>query len=141
MVTDETQNRRTPADLAQVVDPLKEWITYKWAGVVIGIVLLFFCCFVSFVLAFVTGHMVTAAGTVFLFVIVFVLFLLYARTPTVLEDNWRGLLFYGMNKAGLNSFSKYSSRIKRWWIRNFTGYIEMDEETGLCREMTNQDMI
>jgi len=132
---------KTPADLAQVVDPLKEWITYKWAGVVIGLALLFFGCFVAFVLTFVTGHMVAAVGVILLFVIVFVFVLLYARTPQVLEDNWRGLLFYGMNKAGLNSFSKYSGRVKRWWIRNFTGYIEMDEETGLCREKTNQDMI
>ena len=141
MSTDDIRDRRTPADLAQVVDPLKEWITYKWAGVVIGVVLLFFVSFVSFVLAFVTGHTVTAIGTVLLFIIFFVLFLLYARSPAVLEDNWRGLMFYGMNKAGLNSFSKYSRRVKRWWIKNFTGYIEMDEETGLCMEKTNQDMI
>jgi hypothetical protein len=69
------------------------------------------------------------------------LFLWYARTPNVLEDNWRGILHWILIKLGINTFSKYNSRVRRWAIRNFTGLKEIDEETGLCNEMTNMDMI
>lgn len=130
-----------PADLAQFVDPLKEWFTWKWVSVVIGMALFFMGCFTAGCVAVITGHWLAVIGIILCFVTLIILFLLYARTPSVLEENWRGLVFYLMTKIGLNSFSKYSRKIKNWWVRNFSGYIEMNEETGLCREMTNQDMI
>jgi len=132
---------KTPADLAQFVDPLKEWFTWKWVTVVIGMAIIFLGCFTAGCVAVITGHWLILVGIIFFFVTMCAFFALYARTPNVLEDNWRGLLFYLMNKIGFNSFSKYSRRIKRWWIRNFSGLKTMDEETGLCNEMTNQDMI
>jgi hypothetical protein len=130
-----------PADLAQFVDPLKEWFTWKWVVVVIGLAIVFMGCFTAGCVAVITGHWLAVIGIIFFFVFLVALFLLYARTPAVLEENWRGLLFYSMTKIGLNSFSKYSPKIKSWWIRNFSGLKEIDEETGLCFEMTNQDMI
>lgn len=130
-----------PADLANFVDPLKEWFTWKWVTVVIGMALAFMGCFTACGLAVITGHYLAVLGIIFFFVTLIALFLLYARTPAVLEENWRGVLFYLMTKVGLNNFSKYSRKVKRWWIRNFSGFKEIDEETGLCLEMTNQDMI
>ena len=132
---------KAPADLAQFVNPLKEWFTWKWVIAVIGMAIIFLGCFTAGCVAVITGHWLILIGVILFFVTLVSLFLLYARTPNVLEDNWKGLLFYLMNKIGFNSFSKYSSRIKRWWIRNFSGLKTMDEETGLCNEMTNQDMI
>jgi len=131
----------TPADLASFVDPLKEWFTWKWVIAVIGMAVIFLGCFTAGCVAVITGHWIILIGVILFFVTLVSLFLLYARTPNVLEDNWRGLLFYLMNKIGFNSFSKYNRQIKRWWIRNFSGLKTMDEETGLCNEMTNQDMI
>jgi uncharacterized membrane protein YoaK (UPF0700 family) len=130
-----------PADLASFVDPLKEWFTWKWVMAVIGLAAIFFGCFTGSCVAIVTGHWLILIVIILFYIILVVLFLLYARTPNVLEENWRGLLFYIMMKIGLNSFSKYSRKLKKWWVSNFSGLKEMDEETGLCLERTNQDMI
>jgi len=130
-----------PADLAKFVDPLKEWFTWKWVAAVIGMALVFLGCFTAGCVAIITGHWLILVGIIFFFITLLSLFGLYARSPAVLEENWRGVLFYLMTKLGLNTFSKYSRKVKRWWIRNFSGLKEIDEETGLCFEMTNQDMI
>jgi len=130
-----------PADLAQFVNPLKEWFTWKWVTAVIGMAFIFFGCFTAGCVSIITGHWLIVVGLILFFIILVAIFCLYARTPSVLEENWRGLVFYLMTKIGLNSFSKYSRRVKRWWMRNFSGLKEIDEETGLCFEMTNQDMI
>jgi hypothetical protein len=131
----------TPADLASFVDPLKEWFTYKWVAAVLGMTLIFLGYFTCSCVAVVTGHWLILILITLFYIILVALFLLYARTPNVLEENWRGLLFYIMMKIGFNSFSKYSRKLKRWWVSNFSGLKEMDEETGLCLERTNQDMI
>lgn len=130
-----------PADLANFVDPLKEWFTWKWVAVVIGLAMTFLGCFTIGCAAILTGYWLILIGIIMFFVTLIALFFIYARTPNVLEENWRGLLFYIMMKIGFNSFSKYSRKLKKWWVRNFSGLKEMDEETGLCLEMTNQDMI
>lgn len=131
----------TPADLANFVDPLKEWFTWKWVASVIGLAFVFLGCFTAGCVAIITAHWLFLIVIIIFFITIIALFLLYARNPSVLEENWRGLLFYIMMKLGFNSFSKYSGRVKRWWVRNFSGLVEMDEETGLCEEMTNQGMI
>ena len=130
----------TPADMAKVIDPLKEWITYKWCFVFLGLILTFFSCFVSFCLSFVTGHFLLCLGAIAVFGIYIVLFLLYARTPAVMEENWRGIMHYLLIKIGFNTFSKYSRRVKKWVIQNYSGLVEMDEDTGLCKEKLNQDL-
>ena len=87
-----------PADLAQFVDPLKEWFTWKWVAVVIGLAIVFMGCFTAGCVAVITGHWLAVIGIIFFFVFLVALFLLYARTPAVLEENWRGLLFYSNDK-------------------------------------------
>lgn len=133
---------KAPADLAQVIDPLKEWFTWKWVGLVVSGVLAFLGCFILTTLSIMTGRgILISLVPMLLFGISAALFLWYARTPNVLEDNWRGILHWILIKLGINTFSKYNSRVRRWAIRNFTGLKEIDEETGLCNEMTNMDMI
>lgn len=132
---------KAPPDLAQVIDPLKENFTWKW----VGATLFTFCTLftelvIFFPITLFTGHYILMIGDIIVFGTTLGIFIQYARTPTILEENWSGILYNKKIKHGLNTFSKFSPFVKKQVVHNFTGLVDFDEETGLCKEKSNKEL-
>lgn len=131
---------KAPADLAQIIDPLKEFFTWKWVALAIITFLMLFTEFVSFCASVVFGYYILAGFIVLMFAATIVLFLNYAVTPQRLEENVDRVMFEGRIKKGIDTFSKWSPTVKKIAVHNFTGITEFDEETGLCKEKQNKEL-
>lgn len=131
---------KAPADLAQIIDPLKEFFTWKWVALTVVTFLMLFTEFVSFCASIVFGYYLLAGIIVLMFAATVALFLNYAVTPRRLEENVERVLFEGRIKKGIDTFSKWSPAVRKLVVQNFTGMIEFDEETGLCKEKPNKEL-
>lgn len=135
-----SSNFKAPPDLAQLIDPLKEFFTWKWVALAILTFLMLFTEFTSFCASIIFGHYYLAGAFVLLIVITIALFTNYALTPQKLDQNLEGIFFEGRIKKGIDTFSKWSPTVKKWVVKNFTGIEAFDEETGLCKEKCNKEL-
>lgn len=133
-------NFKAPADLAQLIDPLKEFFTWKWVAVTVVTFLMLFTEFTSFCASVIFGYYSLTIFIVLMAVATIALYLHYAMTPQKLEENLDGVFFEGRIKKGIDTFSKWSPKVKKWVVKNFTGIEEFDEETGLCKEKCNKEL-
>jgi hypothetical protein len=125
---------RAPATMAEFVDPMKELFTWKWVFAVFITLCALFTEFTFFLITILTGNFIWTVIIILSFVATLVLFIIYALTPGKLEENVSRIMFEGRVKHGIDTFAKHSPTVKKWVVRNFTGFVEIDEETGLCKE-------
>ena len=135
-----SESFKAPHNLAEIIDPLKETFTWKWVAAVCLTVILAFMQFVIFLGMILLNQLILAGILILSCFATLVLFFIYALTPQKLEENYRRVLFEGRIKKGIDTFSKHSPFVKKWVIQNFTGLVEVDEETGLCREKPNKEL-
>lgn len=131
---------KAPADLATMIDPLMETFTWKWVATLICTFIVLFLEFVAFLWTIIAVNYLLAALMVIIVFVTIALFIMYSRTPAVLDNNVERLLYVRRIKQGVNTFSKFSPHVKKMVVQNFTGFISIDEETGLCKEKTNKEI-
>jgi hypothetical protein len=131
---------KAPHTMAELVNPLKEFFTWKWVAACVLTLFLISVEFFSILVSIMISRWFLAFIFFFCILITITVFIVFARFPNVLEENVDKIKYSHQIRRGIITFSKYNKTVKKWVVRKFTGWIKTDEETGLCQYMTNQEM-